>query len=372
VRITEIELLPVKPRWLIVRLCTDEGVTGYGEATLEGHIPAVMAEIRHWEPELMGQDPRRIEHIWQGLYRHAFYRGGPIQCSAISGLEQAMWDITGKWLGVPLWMLLGGRVRDRIRLYRHVGGATAAELAADARQAVAAGFDAIKISVTEAGIRHIDSLRVVEGAVERMAAAREAVGKGVDIGVDMHGRLSPAMAIGIAKALEPYHPFFIEEPVLPEQVDALATVARATSIPVATGERLLTKWGFREVLEKQAAALLQPDPCHAGGIMECRFIAAMAETYFVGMAPHCPLGPVALAACLQLDACTPNFLIQEHVTLGDGYLRHPYRAQGGYLPVSDKPGLGIELDEAALAEKADDGSWHNPALYADDGAVTDW
>ncbi|MGQ9555585.1 MAG: galactonate dehydratase, partial [Anaerolineae bacterium] len=285
-RITEIETMAIRPRWLIVKMHTDEGVTGYGEATLEGHVPAVAAEIRHWREELLGKDARRIQHIWQSLYRHAFYRGGPIQCSAISGLEQAMWDITGKWLGAPVWALLGGQVRERVRMYRHVGGDSLDKLAANAREAVAQGFGAIKSAVVDAGLRPIDSPALVAQAEERMATLRQAVGPGVDIGIDLHGRVGPAMAIRIAKSLEPYQPMFIEEPCLPEDTEAMALVARATSIPIATGERLLTKWSFREVLEKRAAAVLQPDLSHAGGILECRFIAAMAESYFVSVAPH--------------------------------------------------------------------------------------
>ncbi|MHB0875832.1 MAG: galactonate dehydratase [Anaerolineae bacterium] len=371
-KITDIETIAIRPRWLVVRLHTDEGVTGYGEPTLEGHIPAVVAEIGCWRDYLIGADPRRIQHHWQALFRQAFYRGGPVQCSAISGLEQAMWDIVGKWLGVPVWALLGGRVRDRIRMYRHVGGGGPEQVAASAREAVAQGFTAVKMGVTEAGVRTIDTPALVERAVAQIAAVREAVGSAVEIGVDMHGRLSPAMAIRIAKAIEPYSPMFIEEPCLPENVDTMATVARATSIPVATGERLLTKWGFREVLEKQAATVLQPDPSHVGGILESRFIGAMAETYYAALAPHCPLGPVALAACLQVDACTPNFLIQEHVTRGEGYLRLPLAIDGGSVAVPEGPGLGLDIDEEALAAGADEGLWSNPRCYCEDGSVSDW
>lgn len=371
-KIVDIETISIRPRWLVARIRTDEGVTGYGEPTLEGHIPAVVAEIRSWRPYLIGADPRRIQHHWQALFRQAFYRGGPIQCSAISGLEQAMWDITGKWLGAPVWALLGGRVRDRVRMYHHVGGASPEEAAASARAAVAKGFTAVKMGVSEAGVRSVEPPAFAERAAAKIAAVREAVGPTVDIGVDMHGRLSPAMAVRIAKAIEPYSPMFIEEPCLPENVDTMVTVARSTSIPVATGERLLTKWGFREVLEKQAASILQPDPSHAGGILESRFIGAMAESYYAALAPHCPLGPVALAACLQVDACTPNFLIQEHVTLGESYLRQPFVVNGGYAVVPDGAGLGIDIDEEALAAGADEGLWSNPRCFCEDGSVSDW
>jgi galactonate dehydratase len=320
---------------------------------------------------LLGKDPRRIEHHWQALYRGAFYRGGPVLTSALSGLEQAMWDITGKWLGVPVHQLLGGAVRDRIRVYGHVGGRTPEALAESARRARAQGFTAVKTSPFQA-VRFVESLAFVDEAVARIAALREAVGREVDIGIDFHGRVSPAMAIQLARAFEPYHPMFIEEPCLPENVDAMATIARSTSVPIATGERLFTKWGFREVLEKQAAAILQPDLSHAGGIFEVRKIAAMAEAYYAAMAPHCPLGPIALAACLQLDACIPNFLCQEQVTLGQGYLKKPFQVSSGSIEVPTGPGLGIEVDEEALPGQLYDGSWENPRLWHDDGSLADW
>jgi galactonate dehydratase len=228
-------------------------------------------------------------------------------------------------------------------------------------------------------VRNIDTLAFIDRQVEKFAAMRQAVGKEIDIAVDFHGRVSPAMAIRLAKALEPYYPFFIEEPCLPENVDTLARVAHSTSVPIATGERLFTRWGFREVLEKQAAAILQPDLCHAGGIFEGKKIAAMAEVYYTSVAPHNPLGPISLAACLQLDACTPNFLIQEHPAmkeqwdLGEGYLKNPFVIENGYITLPTKPGLGIELNDEALEERKSPGDWDTPRLYyPDDGAVADW
>ncbi|MGI6207691.1 MAG: galactonate dehydratase [Anaerolineae bacterium] len=371
-RIVAVDTLAVKPRWLLVKVTTDEGIVGWGEATLEGHIPAVAAEIGHWRDRLLGEDPRRIQHLWQRMYRHAFYRGGPIQCSAISGLEQALWDIVGRWLDVPVHAMLGGAVRERIRLYRHVGGDTPEALAQAGREAVAQGFTAVKTGGPDPGRGPVEPPEVIRRLAERIEALREAVGPGVSIGVDLHGRTSPALAIRIARALEPYDLAFIEEPCLPESVEALAEVARSTSIPIATGERLYTKWGFRDVLAQRAAAILQPDLSHAGGILECRFIAAMAEAHFVAVAPHCPLGPVALAACLQLDACIPNFALQEHVTLGQGYLKTPFVLEEGCVRVPQGPGLGIEVNEEGLAEYADEGLWCNPAAYDEDGCVSEW
>lgn len=370
-KITKLETIFVKPRWVILKVHTDEGIVGLGEPTLEGREQTVAACIQEIGRYLIGQDPRKIEHHWQAIYRGGFYRGGPILSSALSGIEQALWDITGKWLGQPVYRLLGGPTRDYVRLYGHTGGSTPEEAAASAKASVEKGFTVLKTGVP-GPFNIIDTPAKVEEVVTRFAAMREAVGKEVEIGIDFHGRVSPAMSIRMAKALEPYEPMFIEEPVLPENVDALVTVARSTSIPIATGERLFTKWGFREVLEKQAAVVLQPDLCHAGGILEVKKIAAMAECYFAAVAPHCPLGPVALAACVQLDACIPNFLAQEHVHLGEGYLKTPFKLVNGAIPLPEAPGLGIELDEEALADKYDDGSWETPRLWHPDGSVAEW
>ena len=256
-------------------------------------------------------------------------------------------------------------------MYGWLHGETYGDYIENAKAGAESGFTIFKTGIT-GPLNIIDTPAKVEEEVRKIAGIREALGNEIDLGIDFHGRCSPAMSIRLARALEPYHPVFIEEPVLPENVDALVTVARSTTIPVATGERLFTRWGFRDVLEKQAAAILQPDISHAGGIFETRKIAAMAECYFVAIAPHCPLGPIALAACLQLDACIPNFLAQEHVTLGEGYLKEPFQVQAGYIKVPTKPGLGIELDEEALADKINDGDWETPQFRLPDGAVADW
>ncbi|HEU4754235.1 MAG TPA: galactonate dehydratase, partial [Armatimonadota bacterium] len=288
-----------------------------------------------------------------------------------SGIEQAMWDLLGKSLGVPVYQLLGGACRDRIRMYAHCGGATPEEAAAAARQRVAEGYTALKTGIGRFPARILETPAFVEECAARFAAMREAVGPGIDLAIDFHGQVSPALAIRLAQALEPYHPMFIEEPCLPENVDTLVTVARSTSIPIATGERLFTKWAFREVLEKQAAAVVQPDLCHAGGILEGKKIAAMAECYYAAVAPHNPLGPISLAACLQLDACIPNFLVQEQVSLGEGYLREAFRVVDGYIPLPTGPGLGIELDDEAVAA-LEGHDWKSPRVYHEDGSVGDW
>ena len=370
-KITRLETFFVKPRWLFLKVHTDAGIVGLGEPVLEGRAQTTAAAVQEIGRYLIGQDPRRIEHHWQAIYRGQYYRGGPVLTSALSGIEQALWDIMGKWLDQPVYQLLGGATRDKIRMYGWLSGETYGEYLESARVNSSAGFTALKTGLV-GPFRLVDTPARVDDVVHKFAQIRETVGPEVDVAIDFHGRVGPAMAIRLAQALEPYQPMFIEEPVLPGNVDNLALVARGTSIPIATGERLFTRWGFRPVLEKQAAAVLQPDLSHAGGILECKKIAAMAECYQVAIAPHCPLGPIALAACLQLDACIPNFLAQEHVTLGEGYLKEPFEIVDGYLDLPKGPGLGVELDEEALEDKIDDGSWETPRLWHEDGSVAEW
>jgi len=371
VKITKLETMFVKPRWLFLKMHTDEGIVGLGEPILEGRSQTVATAVQEIGRFIIGMDPRDVEHNWQAVHRWQFYRGGPILASALSGIEQAMWDIVGKWLGQPVYRLLGGPTRKKVRLYKHCRLQVMDDRVPDARSIVEQGFTAIKTGL-RGPLRQIDSLAKVQEFERRFAALRATVGPEVDIAVDFHGLASPAMSIRLAKAIEPYYPMFIEEPVLPGNVDELVRVARSTSIPIATGERLFTKWGFREVIQKQAAAVLQPDLSHAGGILEVKKIAAMAECYYASIAPHCPLGPISLAACLQLDACIPNFLIQEFVTLGAGYLKQPFEAVDGHIPLPTGPGLGIEIDDDALAEQVYDGSWeHTPSLH-EDGSVADF
>jgi galactonate dehydratase len=375
--ITKLETFLVKPRWLFLKLHTDEGVVGLGEPILEGRALTCQTAVKELEPWLIGQDPTRVVHLWQSMYKHSFYRGGEIMTSALSGVEQALWDVYGKWMGIPVYKLLGGPTRDKIRLYGTAGGRDPESAANSVREAVALGFTCLKTGVGAAKRgRLIEPPAYTERAVEIFAAMREAAGPEVDLAIDFHGAVNPQTAKRLVKALEPYHPFFIEEPVQCQNVDVLADITHSTHVPIATGERLFTKWGFREVLEKRAASILQPDLSHAGGIMETRLIAGMAEAYYAGIAPHCPLGPIAFAACVQLDAAIPNFLCQEggrHATPAlDGYLKVPFRHENGFLPLPTGPGLGIELDEDALADKIDH-DWQNPKSYsADDGSAIDW
>ncbi len=366
-KITRLETFLVKPRWLFLKVHTDEGLVGLGEPILEGRALTCAQAVAELAPYLVGQDPTRVVHHWQAMYRHAFYRGGPILTSALSGVEQALWDLTGKALGVPIYKLFGGPTRDCIRMYKHAGDAEAI------KQGLALGFNAFKTGVQGGRpARIVETPGFVARAVEHFAAMRAVAGPEADIAIDFHGAISPQTAKLLIKGLEPYQPMFIEEPCQCQNVDVMAEIARGTHLPIAAGERIFTKWGFRELLEKHAASILQPDLCHAGGINEVRLIAGMGEAYYAGVAPHNPLGPISLAACIQLDAAIPNFIAQEHVSLGEGYLKQPFVVKDGYIDLPIGPGLGIELDEEALADKLDH-TWHNPERYLeDDHSVMDW
>jgi galactonate dehydratase len=366
-KITKLETFFVKPRWLFLKVHTDAGIVGLGEPILEGRAKTCAAAVKEIEPYLVGKDPRQAVHHWQAIYRHAFYRGGPILTSALSGIDQALWDIKGKALGVPVYELLGGPTRRRVRVYAHAG--TPEKI----KELVGRGFTAFKTNPAKRRpSRYVETPAEVRYSAEKFAELRQAAGDDADVAIDFHGAISPALAKVLIKALEPHAPMFIEEPVNCQNHDVMAEIARGTHLPIATGERVFTKWGFREVLEKRAATILQPDLCHAGGITECRLIAGIAEAYYAAIAPHNPLGPISLAAGIQLAASIPNFLCQEQVSLGEGYLKKPFEVKKGYVDVPTGPGLGVELDEHALADKIDH-DWKNRELYdADDGSVLDW
>jgi galactonate dehydratase len=366
-KITKLETFLVKPRWLFLKVHTNAGIVGLGEPILEGRALTCAEAIKEIEPYLVGKDPRQVVHHWQAIYRHAFYRGGPILTSALSGIDTALWDIKGKALGVPVYELLGGPTRSRVRVYAQAG--TPERI----KDLLAKGFTAFKTGPAKRRpSRYIESPAEVHYAAEKFAELRQAAGDKVDIAIDFHGAISPALAKVLIKALEPYQPMFIEEPVQCQNHDVMAEIARGTHLPIATGERVFTKWGFREVLEKKAATILQPDLCHAGGITEVRLIAGLAEAYYATIAPHNPLGPISLAAGVQMAASIPNFLCQEQVSLGEGYITKPFRVTKGYIDVPTGPGLGIELNENAMADKIGH-DWKNRELYdADDGSVLDW
>jgi galactonate dehydratase len=371
-KITKLEIIHVRPRFTFLLVHTDEGLVGYGESIVEGRSRTVEMAVKELEPVLIGQDPRRIEHLWQVMYRGTFYRGGPVLTSAISGIEQALWDILGKSLGVPVYQLLGGAVRDRIKLYAHCAGETPEEAYNEAKALVSKGFTMLKTGIPGAA-KLIETPQFLAKQVERIEAIRDAIGMECDLAIDFHGKVNPNVSITLIKALESTQPMFIEEPCLPENVDVLARIAASTNIPIATGERLFTKWGFKEVLEKQAASVIQPDLAHCGGIMEGKKIAAMAEVYYAAFAPHNPLGPINLAASLQLGANVPNFLAQEHRTLGEGFLKKPFEMKNGYIELPLGPGLGIELDMDAIDEIRYLGDWDTPRWYhEDDGSFADW
>lgn len=366
-KITKLETFLVKPRWLFLKIHTNAGITGLGEPITEGRALTCAEAVKEVEPYLVGKDPRPVGKHWQAIYRHAFYRGGPILTSALSGIDQALWDIKGKALGVPVYELLGGPTRDRVRVYAHAGRP-------DQMKALKAkGFTAFKTGVAKKRpARYIETQAEIEYAAETFAGLRQAMGKDVDIAIDFHGAISPATAKLLIRAYEPYQPMFIEEPCQAQNHDVMADIARGTFLPIATGERVFTKWGFREVLEKKAATVLQPDMCHAGGITEVRLIAGMAEAYYADIAPHNPLGPISLAAGVQMSASIPNFLCQEQVSLGEGYIKEPFRVRDGFLELPKGPGLGIELDENAMADKIGH-DWRNQESYdAEDNSVVDW
>jgi len=374
-KITSVEAIPasspgafgVTRNYVFVKIETDEGITGWGEATCGPLSVANMVD--EFGELLIGKDPHRIEEHWQRLYHHFHVRGGVIQMSAISGIEIALWDIKGKALGVPVYQLLGGKMRDRIWTYGRWDGSTPEEAVERAMGFVEQGLTALKgdpfdhtgIFIARDAERH---------AIAKMKAVREAVGDDIELLLEVHGRLAPAAAIRIGLAVEEYRPFVYEEPVPPQNLDALQRVAEAVNIPIATGERLFTKFEYTDLLQRQIVAMIQPDVVQAGGILELKKIAAMAEAHYVGFQPHNPYGPICTAAAIQLDACTPNFMIQEgglspwfpEATCGTSA-----QQVDGFFPVPDAPGHGVVLDETWLAAhpwdpdgavwRAGDGAW---------------
>ncbi|QKZ14020.1 galactonate dehydratase [Spirosoma sp. KUDC1026] len=368
VKITKLETFLIKPRWIFLKIHTDVGVVGLGEPLLKGRALTIQTAIKEIEPYLIGKDPRHVVHHWQAIYRHAFYRGGPILTSALSGIDHALWDIKGKLLNVPVYELLGGPTRDRVRVYGR------ASTAAEIKQRKQEGYTVIKTGVAKKNPANIvENLQFIQYAIDSFASLREAGGNDMDIAIDFHGSIPPQTSKLLIKELEPYKPMFVEEPVQAQNADILADIARGTHLPIAAGERIFTKWGFRELLEKRAVSIVQPDLCHAGGITEGRLIAGMAEAYYVPIAPHNPMGPISLAVGLHLAASVPNFLVQEQVSLGEGYLKNPFKLQpDGTVLIPKGPGLGIELDEAKLKDKIGH-DWRNPETYnALDGSVVDW
>ena len=375
--------------WVFVKVETDSpGLYGWGEASLEWKTRSVVGAVQDFEPMVVGEDPTRIEHLYQKMYRQSFWRVGIIGLSAISAIEQACWDILGKSLNQPVYKLLGGAVRDKVRMYTHLGGGDMravyeSQLAADpnvfvdrALEVINRGYTAVKVLLTPP-TESLNSIGEYKSAARIMEALRLAVGDEVEIMVDCHGRHSLGNAVEFCRVLAPYRPYFIEEPVPPENVDVLAEVRRLSPVPIATGERLATRFQFREVFEKLACNVIQPDLCHCGGLWEAKKIAAMAETYTMGVAPHNPLGPIANAVALHFDLSTPNFLIQEDMLKDVPWrwevVEHSLESSNGYWIPIDKPGLGIDVNEAAAAKHPfAQEVLHSTSVRANDGAILDW
>ena len=381
-KISAVNTYLVRPRWGFVEIVTDDGYVGWGEAILEGHAAAVSACVQEMTAYLLGADPRNIEDIWTMLYRAGFYRGGGVMMSAISGIDQALWDIKGKTFGVPVYELIGGRCRDKVRVYSWIAGDRPADAGSDAREKQQAGFTAVKMNATEE-LQYIDSHEKIDAVLERVAAVRERCGKHLGIAIDFHGRVHKPMAKVLAKKLEEFDPMFIEEPVLCENMEVFKEIAAACSIPIATGERLFSKWDFKRLFTAGGVDIIQPDLSHAGGITEVKKIAAMAEAYDIALAPHCPLGPIALASCLNVDAGCHNAVIQEqslgiHYNVGKSVLDYvgnadDFRFVDGFAALPRLPGLGVEVNRAlVLEENKTPHAWKNPVWRHADGSIAEW
>ena len=388
-KVTNIRTLVVNAEmrnWVFCKVETDQaGLFGWGEGSLEWKTRAVVGVIDDLAPMVIGEDPRRIEHIYQKLYRQSFWRLGVIGMSGISAIEQALWDIKGKLLGVPVYELLGGQVREKVRMYTHLGGGDmrsvyetfeVGPLIDLAQKVIGDGYTAVKVVF----VPYSEPLEGI-GKVKRFAALmgklREAIGDAVDVMIDFHGRTYPAMAIQYILAVQEFSPYFCEEPVPPENVEALLEVRKSVRVPIATGERLVGRHQFRPVFEQRACHVIQPDLCHCGGIMEAKKIAAMAETYQMGVAPHNPLGPVANAVALHFALSTPNFLIQEDMLRDVPWrwdvVRSSLKTENGYWLPTQAPGLGIEVDEKQAGKHPfQQEVMHSTTIRAEDGAVLDW
>ncbi len=380
-KIADVKIYEIKPRWIFVRVTTDEGIDGWGEMVSGTKTRTVVAGAQEMGERLIGRDPFEIERLWQEMHR-SFFRGGPINGTIVSGFEMALWDIKGKAFGVPSYELLGGAARDRIRVYSWIGGDRPSDVADQARDRVAQGFKAIKMNATEE-LHYVDTYDKVQAVVDRVASIREAVGDQLAIGVDFHGRVHRPMAKVLAKALEPYHLMFIEEPVLPENGESFREIADSVCTPVATGERLYSRWEFKRLFSQGGVDIVQPDVALCGGILEMRKTCAMAEAYDMAVAPHAPYGPIALAATLQVDCCTPNVFIQEqslgiHYNQGFDLLdfiknKEVFAYTDGYVALPDKPGLGLVMDEEKVEEIAAEGLvWTNPRWKNYDGTIAEW
>ncbi|MDR1455635.1 MAG: galactonate dehydratase [Tannerella sp.] len=381
-KVEKLELFKVPPRWLFLKITTDDGFEGWGEPVVEGRADTVEAAVKELSPYVIGRNASQIEDIWQVLYRGGFYRGGPILSSAISGIDEALWDIKGKATGLPVYDLLGGAVRTRMMVYQWIGGDRPDDVINAAREKQSAGMKAIKMNGTE-DLEWIDSFSKVDDVIARVAGIRDACGRDFGIGIDFHGRVHKTMAKVLMKELEPFRPMFIEEPVLAENGEYFKMLSELVATPIATGERHYTRWDFKHLFEQGAVDIIQPDPSHAGGISECKKIATMAEAYDIAIAPHCPLGPIAFAACLQLDFNSVNAMIQEssagiHYNVGADlldYITNPsvFDFRDGYIEVFNGAGLGVEVNEEKVREMSRTGhQWKNPVWRTSSGVIAEW
>ncbi|KAI5847859.1 enolase C-terminal domain-like protein [Morchella snyderi] len=386
-KITSIEYFRVLPRWLFVKVASEDGHYGWGESTLEGHTEAIEGSLDELILRFVGYEADDIEHIWQTAWRLGFYRGGAVFMSAISGIDIALWDLKARKLGVPIYSLLGGKVRNKVAVYAWIGGDRPGDVEEQAKKRKAQGFTTIKMNATE-DLGWLDSPSALNASVERLKAVKAV---GLDAGLDFHGRIHKPMAKQLAKLLEPHQPLFIEEPLLSEHPEAIKHFSQQTTIPIALGERLYNRWDIKPFLESSSIDILQPDVSHCGGISEIRRIAAMCEAYDVGVAPHCPLGPISLAASIQVAMAIPNFVIQE-MSLGihynkmtpagagiwdlNSYLKDTsvFEVNEGYVKGLTGVGLGIEVDEALIRKVSTEckTAWRCLEFHGPDGAIREW
>lgn len=382
-KITKLELFQVRPRWVFIKISTDEGIVGWGEPTLECHSDSVVASIKEIEVHLIGKNPLETERLFQTLYQCGFYRGGAVKMSAIAGIDQALWDIKGKFFNVPVHQLLGGKVREKIKVYSWIGGDSPNNVIEHAAMRFEQGYRAVKMNAT-GPCELIGDYAEIDSVVGRVQTLREKMGRDFGIALDFHGRVHKSMAKILVKELEPFRPLFYEEPVLAENNEYLSQLAQHTAIPLATGERMYSKWDFKEVFKQGAIDIIQPDLSHAGGITECKKLAGMAEAFDMAVAPHCPLGPLATAACLQLDASIVNFAIQElslQIHYNEGaeltdyvHNKEVFEIKDGYVKIPEKPGLGLDIDEEAVLRAHEEGHARQiPPLWTyKDGTIAEW
>lgn len=380
-KIKEIEAYKVRPRWIFVKITTQSGLVGWGELISGTRTETVVTGLHEMKEYLIGKNAQDIEDIWQLLYRF-FFRGGPIAMTIISGLEMALWDIKGKFYNTPIYNLLGGKARSKIKVYSWIGGDRPTDVANQAMDRKKRGFTAIKLNATEE-MHYVDSYKKIQDVIERIGSIRDAIGYDLDIGVDFHGRVHKPMAKVLAKELEQFKLMFIEEPVLPENIEALAEIVKHTSIPIAAGERVYTRWGFKNILSSGLVDIIQPDVALTGGILETKKIAGMAEAYDIAVAPHAPYGPISLAASFQMDSCTPNVFIQEqslgiHYNKGFDLLdfinnKEIFQFKDGYVKIPAGPGLGVDMNEELIKKMDLEGlHWTNPKWRNEDGTYAEW